>query len=193
MPAREINPFNALTRIRSQFLRTQWSTSNHQRVDTTTPQTAQSSGLATFMVNLLQILSFHYIIMVWWRWSCIMHIYNIVTQKRTMEFSISVHCWRSCHDQNTCISDYGKTKKWRLALFVHSRRLFQEGWAWWVLSGYYFILPTWLSEIQERLCVLSHDHGCSDKLFDASLDNENYNKAPLVHWYYNGSFMTWYN
>ena len=25
MPAREINPFTALTRIRSQFLRTQWS------------------------------------------------------------------------------------------------------------------------------------------------------------------------
>ena len=32
VPAREINPFTALTRIRSQFLRTQWSTSNHQRV-----------------------------------------------------------------------------------------------------------------------------------------------------------------
>ena len=46
MPAREINPFTALTRIRSQFLRTQWSTSNHQRVDTTTPQTAEPSGLA---------------------------------------------------------------------------------------------------------------------------------------------------
>ena len=46
MPAREINPFTALTRIRYQFLRTQWSTSNHQRVDTTTPQTAQPSGLA---------------------------------------------------------------------------------------------------------------------------------------------------
>ena len=29
MAAREINPFTALTRIRSQFLRTQWSTSNH--------------------------------------------------------------------------------------------------------------------------------------------------------------------
>ena len=29
MPAREINPFTALTRIRSQFFRTQWSTSNH--------------------------------------------------------------------------------------------------------------------------------------------------------------------
>ena len=41
MPAREINPFTALTRIRSQFLRTQWSMSNHQRVDMTTPQTAQ--------------------------------------------------------------------------------------------------------------------------------------------------------
>ena len=46
MPAREINPFTALTRIRSQFLRTQWSTSNHQRVDMTTPLTAQPSGLA---------------------------------------------------------------------------------------------------------------------------------------------------
>ena len=43
MPAREINPFTPLTRIRSQFLRTQWSTSNHQRVDTTTPQTAEPS------------------------------------------------------------------------------------------------------------------------------------------------------
>ena len=29
MPAREINPFTALTRIRSQFLRTKWSPSNH--------------------------------------------------------------------------------------------------------------------------------------------------------------------
>ena len=47
MPAREINPFTALTRIRSQYLRTQWSTSNHQRVDTTTHQTAEPSGLAT--------------------------------------------------------------------------------------------------------------------------------------------------
>ena len=45
MPAREINPFTALTRIRSQFLRTQWSTSN-QRVNKTTHQTAQPSGLA---------------------------------------------------------------------------------------------------------------------------------------------------
>ena len=50
MPAREINPFTALSRIRSQFLRPQWSTSNHQRVDTTTPQTAQPSGLATWSV-----------------------------------------------------------------------------------------------------------------------------------------------
>ena len=47
MPAREINPFTALTRIRSQFLRTQWSTSNHQRVSTTALQTAQPSGLAS--------------------------------------------------------------------------------------------------------------------------------------------------
>ena len=47
----EINPFTALTRIRSQFLRTQWSTSNHQRVDTTTPQTAQPSGLAVMFVG----------------------------------------------------------------------------------------------------------------------------------------------
>ena len=46
MPAREFNPFTALTRIRSQFLRTQCSTSNHQRVDMTTPHTAQPSGLA---------------------------------------------------------------------------------------------------------------------------------------------------
>ena len=38
MPAPEINPFTALTRIRSQFLRTQWSTSNHQQVDMTTLQ-----------------------------------------------------------------------------------------------------------------------------------------------------------
>ena len=44
MPARENNPFIALTRIRSQFLRTQWSTSNHQRVNTTALQTAQPSG-----------------------------------------------------------------------------------------------------------------------------------------------------
>ena len=49
MPAREINPFTALTRIRPQFLRTQWSTSNHQRVDTTTPQTAEPSGLAPWV------------------------------------------------------------------------------------------------------------------------------------------------
>ena len=48
MPAREINPFTALSRIRSQFLRTQWSTTNRQRVDMTTPQIAQPSGMATF-------------------------------------------------------------------------------------------------------------------------------------------------
>ena len=50
MPAREINPFTGLTRIRSQFLRTQWSTSNQQRVDMTTPQTAQPSGLADIYI-----------------------------------------------------------------------------------------------------------------------------------------------
>ena len=53
MPAREINPFTALTRIRSQFLRTQLSTSNRQRVDTTTPQTVQPSGLAHLPWNCL--------------------------------------------------------------------------------------------------------------------------------------------
>ena len=53
MPAREINPFTALTRIRSQFLRTQWSTSNHQRVHTTTPQTAQPSGLGGTFIGKL--------------------------------------------------------------------------------------------------------------------------------------------
>ena len=53
MPGREINPFTALTRIWSQFLRTQWSTSNHQRVDTTTPQTAQPSGLAAKYMKYL--------------------------------------------------------------------------------------------------------------------------------------------
>ena len=52
MPAREINPFAALTRIRSQFLRTQWSTSYHQRVDMTTPQDAQPSGLATHLRDI---------------------------------------------------------------------------------------------------------------------------------------------
>ena len=58
MPAREINPFTALTRIRSQFLRTQWSTSNHQRVNTTTPQTAQPSGLAVNVCRIKVLLSF---------------------------------------------------------------------------------------------------------------------------------------
>ena len=47
MPVREIKPLTTLTRIRSQFHRTQWSTSNHQRVNTTTPQTAQPSGAGT--------------------------------------------------------------------------------------------------------------------------------------------------
>ena len=51
MPTWEINPFTALTRIWSQFLRTQWSTSNHQRVDTTTPQTAEPSGLAIVIIG----------------------------------------------------------------------------------------------------------------------------------------------
>ena len=61
MPAREINPFTALTRIRSQFLRTQWSTSNHQRVDTTTPQTAEPSGLAIKPVGLQSVfIAKHY-------------------------------------------------------------------------------------------------------------------------------------
>ena len=62
MPAREINPFTALTRIRSQFLRTQWSTSNHQRVDTTTPQTAQPSGLA--MLPYVQYSPYIYILLL---------------------------------------------------------------------------------------------------------------------------------
>ena len=53
MPARELNPFTALSGIRSQFLRTHAMTSNHQRVDKTTPQTAQPSGLAIrFYINL---------------------------------------------------------------------------------------------------------------------------------------------
>ena len=58
MPAREINPFTALTRIRSQLLRTQWSTSNHQRVDTTTPLTAQPSGLAggTLVIQFIYLI-----------------------------------------------------------------------------------------------------------------------------------------
>ena len=58
MPAWEINPFTALTRIRSQFLRTQWSTSNHQRVDMTTPQTDQPSGLALRLSDGLLRLSY---------------------------------------------------------------------------------------------------------------------------------------
>ena len=45
MPAREISPFTALTRMQFQLLKTQLSTSNHQRVDTTAPQTIQPSGL----------------------------------------------------------------------------------------------------------------------------------------------------
>ena len=69
MPAREINPFIALTRIRPQFLRTQWSTSNHQRVDTTTPQTAEPSGLAWYFEREA---SHHYNASGWqwlfWRW-----------------------------------------------------------------------------------------------------------------------------
>ena len=67
MPAREINPFTALTRIRSQFLRTQWSTSNHQRVDTTTPQTAEPSGLAVnFSCELGQIMTrYDFLCAVW--------------------------------------------------------------------------------------------------------------------------------
>ena len=61
MPAREINPFTDLTRIRSVFLRTQWSTSNHQRVDKTTPQTAKPSGWAHSL----------------WRYYCILNIWGI--------------------------------------------------------------------------------------------------------------------
>ena len=57
MPAREINPFNALTRIRSEFFRTQWSTSNHQRVDMTTPQTAQPSGVSCFGRRRIRLFS----------------------------------------------------------------------------------------------------------------------------------------
>ena len=66
MPAREINPFTALTRIRSQFLRTQWSTSNHQRVDTTTPQTAQPSGLAGEASVINEICTYLELYMCYW-------------------------------------------------------------------------------------------------------------------------------
>ena len=76
MPPREINPFTALTRIRSQFIRTQWSKSNHQRVDMTTPLTAQPSGLATIFIyniaiqntdiGVLQKSSKHFLISIFW-------------------------------------------------------------------------------------------------------------------------------
>ena len=66
MPAREINPFTALTRIRYQFLRTQWSTSNHQRVNTTALQTAQPSGLAFTFLVMHTTPSLHYCTMGSW-------------------------------------------------------------------------------------------------------------------------------
>ena len=69
MPAREINPLTALTRIRSQFLRTQWSTSNHQRVDMTTPQTAQPSGLVQWMqVSISHLQRVQSVYPTLWSW-----------------------------------------------------------------------------------------------------------------------------
>ena len=99
MPAREINPFTALTRIRSQFLRTQWSTSNHQRVDTTTPQTAQPSGWPQFLRTQWRAISewtrlrlrplshradFNYI---WTKFSKSKHSYGL------LEFNVSLSQW----------------------------------------------------------------------------------------------------
>ena len=69
MPAWGINLFTALTRIRSQFLGTQWSTSKHQRVDMTTPQAAQPSGLVLIFFGescALHSLS-QYAGSCWWR------------------------------------------------------------------------------------------------------------------------------
>ena len=51
MPAREINPFTALTRIRSQFLRTQWSTSKHSEWTRLRFRTLSHRGGHVFGVN----------------------------------------------------------------------------------------------------------------------------------------------
>ena len=64
MPAREINPFTALTRIRSQFSQ-HTMTNNHQRVDKTTPQTAQPSGLAFLLLGNVLWLSYRPCAQIW--------------------------------------------------------------------------------------------------------------------------------
>ena len=103
MPAREINPFTALTRIRSQFLRTQRSTSNHQRVNKTTPQTAQPSGLAsTIWRNHLPFN--HHKIVRYFGTNNVICLCILLTPEATTEVSI-IHDYM----RNTC-----KCKKWHV-------------------------------------------------------------------------------
>ena len=119
MPAREINPFTALTRIGSQFLRTQWSTSNHQRVDSTTPQTAQPSGLANWVNEVGLKEKLEYIltdniemsrsgIMVIWLISENCHentVFHVVRRRSEYSWHSSYFCW------STYIINYLKINK----------------------------------------------------------------------------------
>ena len=77
MPAREINPFTALTGIRSQFLRfllkqylQDTMTSNHQRVHKTTRQTAQPSGLNITWLSEPTVLNYATDFMSSWFRNC---------------------------------------------------------------------------------------------------------------------------
>ena len=58
MPAREINPFTAQTRIRSQFIRTQWSTSNHSEWTRLRLRPLRHRGWLYQMCNILISVSY---------------------------------------------------------------------------------------------------------------------------------------
>ena len=65
MPAREINPFTALTRIRSQFLRTQWSTSNHSEWTRLRLRPLSHRGWLNFARELVPIMNkLHFLVAI---------------------------------------------------------------------------------------------------------------------------------
>ena len=65
IPAREINPFTALTRIRSQLLRTQWSTSNHSEWTQLRVRPLSHRGWPPCQCGKLLWGHFHWLVMTW--------------------------------------------------------------------------------------------------------------------------------
>ena len=91
MPAREINPFTALTRIRSQFLRTQWSTSNHSEWTRLRLRPLSHRGL---LYMLMKCLMSH--VLLGRRWRCCLNYIDDMRMKCLMSHVLLGRRWRCC-------------------------------------------------------------------------------------------------